>query len=366
MVERLALTDRQLTADNLAKVLAPFSYLYIKEANNPIYKALLLSPTGVRGCAPFGRMECRVPLAIDSPVHVLTKQFLQVVKSLPAAMLDIKVDGNALVWQCGQSDGELAIFPDDVALPEIPEVVGEPIVLPSDFGKRLSVGGLACGDTNLIGNGLYGIVFTPTDNGLYCYACDNINISQCRLTDEPITQSESFYLGPDAANLLAKIGNDADLVFDGQAVCCQTNEITCVLGQVPPLKQDVIGMAGRFLDTDISVPLNKQVISAFIKRCEALLVEGESKSKATVDIGISNGRTTLSFSNSGKTNKSTEYYLTDDAPDVEVTPVSIETQRIAQALSYSDQIVFDYASHRTLVLRGPNDFMFVMSGSHAE
>jgi hypothetical protein len=59
---------------------------------------------------------------------------------------------------------------------------------------------------------------------------------------------------------------------------------------------------------------------------------------------------------------SEEHYEVTDAPQISVPPIRIEARRLAKALAHATVLVFDYVEQNVLVLRGPEEFIFAITG----
>lgn len=344
-----------LATELYAKV-APFAMLCSKHALSPNYRALMLSNDKVRGCASFGAMEVDVNLGLEREIYVNAEAFLQVTRSLSNKDLELSVRENVLAWKCGAARGQLAILSEKISIDETTFVVEPVFELPAGFSRSLDLGSIAAGTTALLSVGLYGVLL---DNGsiLKAYASDDTTISICKLSDPVDDTALAVTLSPDAAKLLATITRKpAMLSFSATAVFCKTGDTRLVLKQVPALKHDIKSIAAGFSKSEISLPLDREIITNFNRRADALAEEG----KAIVTIRVEDGMTKLAFVDGVSSTE--EFYLVDAASDISVDPIHIEARRMSKALAQATNIVFDYAEQNVLVLRGENEFAFVISG----
>lgn len=330
-----------------------------KNAISPSYRVLHLDKELVRGCSAFGIMEISTSLDINKSCYIEAESFLQVLKSMPEADLEFVVKDNALHWKCGAANARLAIKAEEITIPEliIPDL--KFTSLDTGFSKNLSLGSIACGTTALMSIGLYGITFDNSYN-LEVYASDNATISGCIVNKQISVAPAQFYLSPAASRVLevtSGIDQCEVAIDENKSVYCVAPSVKLLLKQSAPLKQDIKAMISRFDTEELTTPLNKDVIAAFIRRAEAL---ADEKGKSIVSMSVENRTTKLIFE--GNTASSQEYYLTEDAPDITVGPILIEGKRIAKALSHAKKLVFDYVNKKALVLRGDSNFMFVVSG----
>jgi hypothetical protein len=112
-----------------------------------------------------------------------------------------------------------------------------------------------------------------------------------------------------------------------------------------------------FQSQEIKIDLNRDVITKFIRRAEAL---AEDRGQTSVAISVDNGSVRLTFAE-GKSS-SEEYYLAEGQTEVNVVPITVDSRRLSKALSQASVIVFDYAAKDVLALRGAEDFIFILSG----
>lgn len=325
------------------------------------YQVLHITPTSVRGCAAFGIMEVEVALDDIKDFYIDADTFLSILKNLPNAELELSLKDKVLHWLCGPARGQYACK-DQVTMPELKWEKTPSTELPSDFSKNLELGSLACGTTALLSVGLYGTVL-ENNSELCAYASDDTTISCCQLSEGIEDSVEKATFSPDACRLLGVITNrnKAALAIDATTLYCQTSDTKLILKQIPPLKQDINNALENFQKSDISISLNREVIKAFIARAEALT---EEKGRAVVTISVEDRATQLRFVEN--TSITEQFYLVEDAPDIKVPPIAIEARRLSKALAHSKEIIFDYAEKRVLILRGDNEFQFVIMGKRQQ
>lgn len=337
-----------------------FGMLINPKALSINYRALQLSPTHARACSAFGALETEIDLGLDKEIYIDGSAFLQVIKSLPSAQLELSVSDQSLNWKCGAARGQLALLSDtiEIARPELPKraLLAE---VGDNFGKALELAALACGSTALLSIGLYGILL-DNESALVGFASDNSTMSSARLGDKIKNAPEKCYLSPDAARLVSMLAskNKTRIFIEGEASLYVVAAGTkLVVKQVPPLKFDIKSGISAFREQQLKIDLNRDVVSSFIRRAEAL---AEEKGKATVAISVEDGAVKLSFAE-GKSS-SEEYYLAEGGPKGSVGPITVDSRRLARALSNAASVIFDYVSKEVLVLRGANDFVFVIAG----
>lgn len=352
-----------MQSSSLAAKLAPFSHLIDPTALAVAYKALLLTPTHVRGCAMFGVMEMEVATGVKSDILIDGATFLQLLRSLPAAEFEITNSKNALYWKCGSAKGQLAQLSSDMS-----SVHDDPIEFPEDlakaevdagFGKSLDLGALACGSSAMMSIGLYGVSVVNDDSALRVYSSDNSMIASSRLGNAIPGAPRMTTMSPRAARLLSSLTTrDKVLVgIDEQTVYCQTADTKLVVKQIQPLKFAIADMVENFRGEDIKVPLRRDVVTSFIRRAEALT---EEKRRTDVSVSVIDGAVRLSFSE-GKSS-SEEYYLAENNSSVSADPIMVDSRRLSRALGAAGHVVFDHITRGALVLRGANDFVFVING----
>jgi hypothetical protein len=348
-----------LLASELSQKLTPFGVLTNSKALSVNYRAFSVGPNSINACSAFGALETAIDTGLDKQIFVDGDSFFQVMKSLPAAALEMKVTDQSLMWKCGSAKGQLALLGDAVEIvkPEWSSKI-EFQDVSSSFSKALDLGSIACGTTALLSVGLYGVVI-DNDNGLFAYSTDNNTIASAKLGDV-LKKADKCYLSPDSSRLVSMLtGKEgAKIAIDGEkSLFIQTNDSKLVVKQIPPIKFDIKKMVSMFSSQEIKIMLNRDVIAAFIRRADAL---AEEKGKASVAIGVDNGTVKLEFAE-GKSS-SEEYYLAEGATDINVEPIVVDSRRMAKALSNVNSLIFDYASKGALVLRGADEFVFVVSG----
>lgn len=352
-----------MKATELSKALAPFFKLINKKAHTASYRALLLTDSFVRGCSAFGVMEIEVELELDADIHVDGDEFLQVLKSLPAAELKLTVDNTKLVWVCGQAKGQLAVLGENIEIPELPDELQPEIEMDEFFSEALAIGSLSAGGAPLMSAGLYGALICNTEDGLFVYGSDDTTVSSARLGETLPDSVEQAVLSPEALALLQVVSDDqgAMLAFDNKAVYCNTASTRLVLNQIAPLRHKIQEIIEVHAEANITAPLDHDTVLTFIKRAEALSSDNGSP---FVSISVENGNARLAFE-SGK-NSSEEYYVVEGGADINVPPITVEARRLAKALGYASHLVFDHAEDEALVLKGDHDFIFVLSGKAQE
>ena len=348
-----------MLATTLQTRLSPFSLLVNSSAISASYRALQLSPGRVRGCSMFGSMEVAVDTGLESEVAVDGDAFLQILRSLPAGELKMVSSGTSLSWSCGAAKGQLALMGEDtrVTPPEWPSKIAWEQVEPT-FGRALEMGAMACGTSALMSVGLYGVSIVPGGGAVRAYSSDNDTIASACLCQRDGAIG-SATLSPMSARLLAVVASRdmASVAVDDTTLYCETADTRLALKQVPPLKFSIPEMLAAYLPEDVKVPLNRDVVSSFIRRAEALT---EEKKRTDVSISVVEGAVKLSFLD-GKSS-SEEYYLAEGNKEASVDPILVDSRRLSVALSRSSRVVFDHADRGALVLRGDSDFVFVLSG----
>lgn len=348
-----------MKASELRDAISPFTGIVNKHALSPTYRALRLAPTYIRGCAAYGTMELEMATGLDSETHVDGDAFLQVLRSLPSADLEMRASEGSLHWKCGAARGQLALLGDKIEIPAPawPEGI-EAQKVPDGFARMLELAALGCGSVALLSVGLYGITLSNRSDGLYGYSSDNVTIAAARVGDK-IPGPESLTLSPDAVRLAGMLSGRGDLAaaFDADSFYLQTPSTRCVIRQVPALKFNLKDVVSPFLTREVQVELDREVILSFIRRAEAL---AEERGKTEVNISVSEGAVRLGFSE-GKSS-SEEYYLAEGVAAAEIAPISIDARRLSRALARASHIVFDQADKAALVLRGESEFAYVISG----
>jgi hypothetical protein len=327
------------------------------------YRALSLSSTRVAGSAVFGAMEIAVDTDLASEVFVDGESFLQVLRSLPAGELKLAATASSLSWTCGAAKGQLALMGENLRVVpvEIPEDL-QFTEVDSNFGRGLDRGGIACGSSALMSLGLYGVSIT---NGadVRAYSSDDNIIASARMGATIHRMPAVATLSPAGAKILTALTSSgkASVAVDDQTVYCRSSAARLMLKQIPPLKYKIADQLATFLPESINIPLKGDIIAAFIRRAEALT---EEKRRTDVSISVTDGAVRLSFID-GKSS-SEEYYLAEGGGAISVDPILVDSRRLARALGQASRIAFDHIERGALVLRGDQEFVFVIAGKSPE
>jgi hypothetical protein len=312
----------------------------------------------------FGAMEVEVATGLSSEVLVDGESFLQILRSLPAGEMTMSATGSSLAWECGKAKGQLALMAEGAQVMPvlIPDGV-EFTEVGAGFGKGLDLGSLACGTSALMSVGLFGVSISLNE-GVRAYSSDDNIIAAAKMCDSIKGLTDSVTLSPNSAKLLATLTSrdKATVAVDAQTVYCKTPDAKLVLKQIPPLKYKIGDQLTGFAAEEIKVPLQRDVVAAFIRRAEALT---EEKKRTDVAVSVVAGQgVKLTFAD-GKSS-SEEYYVAEGMAESSVDPILIDSRRLARALSQASRVVFDHVAKKALVLRGDQEFVFVVAGKRPE
>lgn len=356
-----------MQASELYNQLRPFTLLSHEKLLSPSYKALHITPTAVRGHSPFGVMEVEASLGIETEAYVDASRFLQVISTAPAGNFQLLVEDNKLQWFCEdpgetkryEMTGYFSLISSGVTIPALPwDGRGEMVPVGETFGRGLQLAALGCGSQAYISVGLYGVVIENEADGLYAYASDNNAIASCRLADRSDAFAERITLAPDALALLADVSRgETAISITEDSIYCQTPTTKLVVRRKADLKSDLRSIAAGLRGQELSLPIDRESLSAFIRRVDAL---AEDKQKARMLIAVEDGATRLEYEDS--ISFSAEYYLVQAEEPFNISPIQLEPRRIFRALGSADTVVFDYVDRHALVFRGPNDFLFGVHG----
>jgi hypothetical protein len=353
-----------MKAPELYQQLALFGSVADKHALSKQYRALALGPRGARACAPFGMIKAALDLGLDHEINVDATDFIATLRSLADAEFKMGNDNNALRWTCGPHQrGHFTLMSDSAI--EVPDFEYQDEVLDCclgvEFGEALELGGLACGTGAMRSLGLYGVQLKNIDDKAYAFASDVATLSACCLG--PAIQIDAgdgvITLKPEAAAVLASLirrDGQAFLGSNASSLYCMTPQAELLLNQNAPLRHDIASIMQKFNRSEVKLPLFREAIAAFLKRVDALAA-GQN---AEVEIAVADGKARLSFSEA--TGSTEEYYVVQGGPRVTVAPIRLEAHRLAHALAHADYLVFDYISAQNLILRGPSEFAFGISG----
>lgn len=323
------------------------------------YSALALTPQHARAASPFGAMRCTLDLGLDREVCVDATAFLGALRYNAEAAFTATVEDGALHWQCAAAKGRLPLVNATVAEPQFDGAMAE---LSGDFGPGLELAALGCGHSAFLRNaGLEIVQLHNRDGKAYAVTTDSSMIAACCLGERPLPADRLVTLKPEAATLLAEVTQQHPAMWfgiDDYSVYCVGAGIELQLFQMRnPGNRDLAAKLPQYLQHEVTMPLWRDIVAAFLKRVDT---HTESKREAMVTILVEHGRTVLRFAETAGDTE--EHYEVTDAPKISVPPIRIETRRLARALAHADELVFDYAAQNTLVLRGPNEFLFGIMG----
>ena len=350
------------TAPRLYQRLALLGEVADKNAISVNYRAIALTPKHARAAAPFGIMRTTLDLGLADDAAVDAADFLAVLRSAPPAPFAAELRDQALHWRCGPASGHLSLIAAEVPEPiydgELTSLVGD------EFGSGLALGALAAGSSPTArAAGFDGVQLTNRNGYAYALASDNIVISSCRLGDRlPLPEGETIVtLRPQAAALLGELAQRDDEVFigiDRTVVYVLTEHSELQLNRLAPLPVDIAEKLAPYHREQQAMPLLHETVSAFLKRAADL---AEVRQQAMVEIAVEDGRTRLMFREI--TGSTEEYYeIVKGGPKFTAAAVRVEARRLAQALGHADRMVFDYVGEHRLFLRGPDEFIFGISG----
>lgn len=400
------------TAPGLYKRLALFGAVVSAKAISVNYRAMAFGPDSVRACAPWAEIQARTATGLDDEICVDGANFLAQVKDAPErAPFVMRREGNGLRWECGPARGRLPQLDATVATPATGKAT-HPVG--PDFGAGLRLGALACFATALTrAQELQGVQIYNRNGHAYAASSDSTIVAACCLGEAlPIPKGKVVTLNSEGAALLAELtyrrpqaalnlrhdpgGNreaeqqelidrlPADLqaqvakgllslsaalkqaeeappevrIGIGTMVHCATADIDVQLHQLNPLRYDLAEKIAPYAGGKQVVELKRETLAAFIRRAEGL---AEIRAETLVELAVSDGAFTMAFKEA-LSGEAEEQYRVEGVPKFTVPPVRLEARRLARALAAATELVFDYAKQHVLILRGPNEFLFGVSG----
>lgn len=334
-----------MLSQDIQSVLQPFKLMLSKNALNPVYRAIKLSPTDICACLSWGVLEVSANLGLNVPVTVDRATFLSVVQSLPKAHeLSLKTDGTSLLWVCGNARGRIAIM----AVQEMPTIDWPEAMhpFPPDLPKALELGSIACWTTALAAIGMFGIVI-DTRVGVVISSTDNASLSAASIGGDLIGATDTVStLSPDGAELLGEVMTPDGVLGFSETAWYYTDEVSrCKIILLPAMKSDIAAVRNKFITAEIVVPIPHDAIGRFIKRANAL---AEVKRNASVTLSVKGGNLVLGFKEGPSTTD--EYFLIDAAPDM--PEIVLSATKLARALTHVTELVLDHINRGVLLFRG--------------
>ena len=344
-----------MKSSELVTALAPFALIANKHALSSAYRSIILSAKLVRGCSSDALIELDIDMPFDKPpdagVYVDAESFITIIKSLPDEEVKLSpLAGGVLAWECGAAKGRLAtaVIKDSPKLSL--DTSGAIPYEPTDaFYQALDLGAMACDNVALISTGLYGVVIDNRDD-LAVIASDNRSASAAFCGSKIANAPDLMTFTPDALELLRCCitydSNVCQLTFNDKECNVVSGPLRATIKQVPLFKHDLRAIVKHYSSSDVILPIPRDRIAAFIKRAAVIT---EAKRMATVTLGGSDGRLTLSFEEGLASSE--EYYLVENVKIPDIPPLMIDSARLARALTYIDHVVLDHVDRLVLVLR---------------
>jgi hypothetical protein len=343
-----------------------------RHALSPTYKTLEISPTHIRGAAPYGILEMEASLGISETIWVDALSFCAVVKSLSAEELGLSVKAGALHWECGLADGKLALLgPTDIPKADwsiFEQAFNDIWQPPPLFATALELGALSAGPQSMASAGVFGVVIDNRPDGLAILSSDNVTISNCAGGEFHEAIPSKIVLVPEAAILLGIIlgfksnyreKEPARLDLDDKAIFCQAGPARLMLRPAPPLRHDIRLLSDGFAENKLVAPLPAGQVAAFIRRAGAL---AESRQNAHVKLAAASGALSLSFLEGAAA--SDEYYIVEGlALPADLPEIKLDAARIARVLTHANTVVLDHIQRGVLVFMGKDpEFRYMVSG----
>ena len=148
--------------------------------------------------------------------------------------------------------------------------------------------------------------------------------------------------------------------IDDISVYCLTPDIELLLYMLrTPNNYNLADKLQPYLAHQLTMPLFHETVAMFRKRVDSL---PEVRQQAVVTISVKDGSTVLDFSE--VVGASEEHYEVTDAPRISVPRNPHRGAAAAKALAHATKLVFDYVEQHVLVLRGPDEFIFGITGRY--
>lgn len=358
-----------MIASELKALLQPFRLITSRNATNPAYRAIEISPNLIRACATYGIVEVTASIGVDTTIYVDASAFLAVVFSSPAKReFEMKCDNSSLSWVCGNAKGQLALIAiGEDGMPSIEYQalpIQDPAAIPTGFAKALDMGAISCDNAALSAIGMYGIVVDQR-NGLIVNSTDNMSVSICRLEGSLPNAPEVSTLPPEGAKLLANVIKPTGvLLFDERAWYYWDDVLACKILLLKPLKSDIGTVRNKYIgDELVRTTLPRDSIDTFIKRANAL---AEVKRHAVVGLSAGDGRLILSFKEGSST--ADEFFEVAEWEGMpELPELLLNADKTARALSHVTDVILDNLERQVIVFRGYDpDFTYLLSGKAAK
>lgn len=356
-----------MKSDLLIDCLEPFAQLAERAALSPHYKSIEVQADLVRACSAYGVLEAAIDIGIHAkePVYLDSLTLFNILKSLPKnEEVEFTVEGGALKWSCGDTDGKLAIL-QTMELPVLktPAMHKKAWTPTKEFYRALDLGQISCGAVGMQSAGIYGVVIF-NDGDLCVMSTDSGTMAFAQALDTDVAgMAAQFTLSPPAVNMVLSVLNgdikDARISSDEKMMFCTVGHYSMMLRPVPALKHNLKDFFETYRKHTRIASIPQDRVSAFVKRVAVLT---ENKSNARVLMQAADGALMLSF-NEG-TSASDEYYAIKGLDLPEALPqVSLPAGPLARALTHIEECVLDYVERGVIIFRNKSGtFCYFVSG----
>lgn len=363
---------------DLANFLSPFAVLANKHAMSPIYKVLEITPDVIRGCSPWGILECVVSIGITDTIWVDAEPLIGVVKNLPGEQIEFEQSGSTLSWKCGKATGKLGLR-SKMEMPsyEFAKPVGDPNI-DKDFPEVLQLGSLSASkDGGISSNGMSGVALTWLDGEdigkLYIASTDRITMSISSIPMPPASDwPDTVVISTEAAAMLGMIlsksakSSGAHLVLEEKVVIAYAGsalktDYRLMIRTAQPHAKDIVVVSTEYPHEN-AAKLPSEAVKRFIGRAAAL---AEAKAHAHVVLSANKEGLSLSFAEGAATSDEV-YEIADFAFSENYPDIRLDALRLARALGHADMIAFDALDRHVITLFSSKEedfFSYLINGA---
>ena len=327
-----------------------------------LYRAIELGPESIRVCSEFGNMELSIePTGLTKEVLLDCAAVQTVANSLPlSSEISFTEKDNKVSWKCGEDKGHWSTVVTEHSIPRV-DHTNFPWTPPSNLGDALNLATCAC-QAAAVSIGLYGISIITDGDKLRLLSSNTVSLAES-VIDKGTFPVERLTLRPPVPSIIAALLSvcpSAQLDVTDKGLFIGGPGLVAHLPISNPLDMDLKKVADKFRTATQVAKVNMLAIRQFINRARGL---SDKHTEFTISLGVKEGKIGLMHSG---ISSSTERFLVADGADHSLSYESepFPAAMILIALSFVEDVVFDYMKDKQIVMRGTNpQFNYVIGGA---
>lgn len=327
-----------------------------------LFRAIELGPESLRVISEFGNLELTIdPTGLTKEVLLDCAAVQTVANSLPlSAEITFTEKDNKVNWKCGEDKGHWSTVVTEHAIPKI-DHTNFPWVPPANLGDALNLATCACQGA-AVSIGLYGISIITDGDKLRLLSSNTVSLAES-VIEKGSFPVEKLTLRPPVPAIVASLLSvcpGACLDVTDKGIFIGGPGLVAHLPVSHPLDMDLKKIADKFRSATQVAKVNMMAIRQFINRARGL---SDKHTEFTVSIGVKEGK--LGLMHSGISSSTERFLLADGAdPTLSYESEPFPAAMIIIALSFVEDVVFDYMKDKQIVMRGTNpEFSYVIGGA---